>query len=102
MKTGTIVQAVTLILLLASAASCEVSKEYTSKLFRPAATKKNDSSFVKFMQKDTVTASVNTSETGNAGSVQEKVYSNSTASTEEKVPAVVPKSNGVRTKRQRQ
>ena len=102
MKAGTIVQAVVLMLLLASAASCEVSKEYTRKLFKPAETKKTDSVYVRFLQKDTATAKVDIIEKENTEKDQEKNYSNILASTEEKVPVVIPKSNSVRTKRQRQ
>ena len=58
MKVAGILQAVIILLLLASAASCEVSKEYANRVFRSQPVKKTDSTLaIKFMQFDSGNAS---------------------------------------------
>lgn len=49
MKVVGILQAVIILLLLAAAASCEVGKEYSQRVFSSAKLKKQDSTSLKFM-----------------------------------------------------
>ncbi len=59
-STGAALQVVTILLLIASAASCEVAKEYSTRVFKPTIPqKKNDSTntALKFMQFDSGNAS---------------------------------------------
>jgi len=60
MKSAGVVQVVIVLLLVASAASCEVAKEYSTRVFKPAIPqKKSDSTAtaLKFMQFDSDNAS---------------------------------------------
>ena len=57
MKVAGILQAVIILLLLASAASCEVSKEYANRVFRSQPVKKTDPTGLKFMEFDNDSAS---------------------------------------------
>ena len=54
MKSAAALQVVIVLLLVASAASCEVAKEYSTKVFKPAIPQKNPDSAtaLKFMQFD--------------------------------------------------
>jgi hypothetical protein len=59
-STGAALQVVAILLLIASAASCEVAKEYSTRVFKPTIPqKKNDSTntALKFMQFDSGNAS---------------------------------------------
>lgn len=59
-STGAALQVVAILLLVASAASCEVAKEYSTRVFKPTIPqKKNDSTntALKFMQFDSGNAS---------------------------------------------
>jgi hypothetical protein len=57
MKISGIIQTAILLILLASAASCEVSREYLHRTFHKTTNKKSDSLTLKFMQPDTLNAS---------------------------------------------
>ena len=60
MKTAGAIQVVIILLLVASAASCEVAKEYSARVFKPTMPQKKDDSTVtalKFMQFDNENAS---------------------------------------------
>lgn len=58
MKSAAAAQVAIVLLLLASAASCEVAKEYSTRVFKPAIPqKKSDSSALKFMEFDSGDAS---------------------------------------------
>ena len=60
MKSAGAIQVVIILLLVASAASCEVAKEYSTRVFKPALPQKNSDSAVtamKFMQFDSESAS---------------------------------------------
>jgi hypothetical protein len=58
MKATGIVQAVIILLLLAFAASCEVSREYSNRVFKSQPAVKEKKPAVRFMESDSVTASV--------------------------------------------
>src|SRR5262245_17204244 len=49
MKSAGAVQAIIILLLVASAASCEVGKEYTARVFKPLPQKKSDTATLRFM-----------------------------------------------------
>jgi hypothetical protein len=60
MKSAGAIQVVIILLLVASAASCEVAKEYSTRVFKPTIPQKNSDSTVtalKFMQFDSENAS---------------------------------------------
>jgi hypothetical protein len=60
MKSAGAIQVVIILLLVASAASCEVAKEYSTKVFKPTVPQKNSDSTataLKFMQFDNENAS---------------------------------------------
>jgi hypothetical protein len=60
MKSAGAIQVVIILLLVASAASCEVAKEYSTRVFKPATAQKSADSTVtalKFMQFDSENAS---------------------------------------------
>jgi len=60
MKSAGAIQVVIILLLVASAASCEVAKEYSTRVFKPTTPQKNSDSTVtalKFMQFDNENAS---------------------------------------------
>ena len=60
MKSAGAIQAVIILLLVASAASCEVAKEYSTRVFKPTGPQKRSDSTVtalKFMQFDSENAS---------------------------------------------
>ena len=60
MKSAGALQVVTILLLVASAASCEVAKEYSTRVFKPTMPQKSSDSTVtalKFMQFDNENAS---------------------------------------------
>ena len=60
MKSTGAIQVVIILLLVASAASCEVAKEYSTRVFKPTLPQKNSDSTVtalKFMQFDSENAS---------------------------------------------
>ena len=60
MKSAGAIQVVIILLLVASAASCEVAKEYSTRVFKPAMAQKGSDSTVtalKFMQFDSENAS---------------------------------------------
>jgi hypothetical protein len=60
MKSAGVIQVVIILLLVASAASCEVAKEYSTKVFKPTIPQKTSDSTVtalKFMQFDNENAS---------------------------------------------
>ena len=60
MKSAGAIQVVIILLLVASAASCEVAKEYSTRVFKPTMTQKRSDSTVtalKFMQFDNENAS---------------------------------------------
>ena len=60
MKSSGALQAVIILLLVASAASCEVAKEYSTRVFKPVAPQKRTDSTItalKFMQFDSENAS---------------------------------------------
>jgi spore germination protein GerM len=59
MKANGIVQAVIILLLLAFAASCEVTREYSNRVFKSQRSEKENKSSVKFMESDSVSASIN-------------------------------------------
>ena len=52
MKTSEIVQAVIILLLLACAASCEVGREYTSRVFGSTSVKKKNLNPIRFINED--------------------------------------------------
>jgi hypothetical protein len=56
MKISGIIQTAILLILLASAASCEVSRDYLHRTFHTTTNKKSDSLTLKFMQADTLNA----------------------------------------------
>jgi hypothetical protein len=93
MKISGMVQAVILLLLLASAASCEVNQVYFKKVFTPATNKSPEVKTVKFLNIDTVASNEN-----NETSV--KIISSDTIS--KKVNPELTKTEGIRTKRVRQ
>ena len=58
MKSTGVIQVVIVLLLVASAASCEVAKEYSNRVFKPTVIeKKQESTALKFMQFDSGNAS---------------------------------------------
>jgi len=58
MKSSGALQAVIILLLVASAASCEVAKEYSTRVFKPVTPqKKPDATALRFMQFDSDNAS---------------------------------------------
>ena len=57
MKSTGALQVVIILLLVASAASCEVGKEYANRVFKPTAVKKADSTAIRFMEFDSGNAS---------------------------------------------
>jgi len=58
MKSSGALQAIIILLLVASAASCEVAKEYSTRVFKPTVPqKKSDATALKFMQFDSDNAS---------------------------------------------
>lgn len=58
MKSSGALQAVIILLLVASAASCEVAKEYSTRVFKPTTPqKKSDGTALRFMQFDSDNAS---------------------------------------------
>lgn len=60
MKSAGAIQVVIILLLVASAASCEVGKQYANRVFKPTPQKKPDTIALKFMQfdNDNVTDSI--------------------------------------------
>ena len=102
MKATGIVQAVIILLLLALAASCEVTKEYSARVFKSKPTNKAIKSPVRFMQYDSVSAAIN-----NDMMAKEKYETKDTLKTVEviKEPPVETKpqpTGGTRTKKIRQ
>jgi len=59
MKATGIVQAVIILLLLALAASCEVTKEYSTLVFKSKPPEKENKSSVRFIESDSVSAPIN-------------------------------------------
>lgn len=59
MKIMELIQAVIILLLLALAAGCDVSREYSQKVFGPPTGKKQTTSSIKFLQIDSVDVSNN-------------------------------------------
>ncbi len=60
MKAETLIQVAILLLLVATAASCEVAKEYSTRVFKPSTTQKSSDSTgtaLKFMEFDSGNAS---------------------------------------------
>src|SRR5678815_2552308 len=59
MKSADAIQVVIILLLVAFAASCEVAKEYSTRVFKPTSQKRTDSTVtaLKFMQFDSENAS---------------------------------------------
>ena len=58
MKISGIIQTTILLILLASAASCEVSREYLHRTFHTTTNKKSGSLTIQFMQTDTLNSSI--------------------------------------------
>lgn len=93
---------VIILLLLASAASCEVSREYTSRVFKSTSKEKQDTSLIKFIQMDSVgnlTTSVNTRL---PGEVVIDTLKTKKTNVEETMPTKTPVPGTVRTKKVRQ
>lgn len=101
MKIRGIIQTVILLTLLASAASCEVSRDYLHRTFHTTTNKKSDSLTLKFMQTDTLNASNETELTVSKNETV-KTKPESEPVIEEKKTYVMPQTTGsVRTKRKR-
>jgi hypothetical protein len=93
MKINGMVQAVILMLLLASAASCEVSQSYFKKVFPATTHNYSSTESAKFLKSDSISANDKIEMKGNL---------NSSDSISIKPPSDFQKSERIRTKRVRQ
>jgi hypothetical protein len=98
MKAAGMVQTVIIMLLLASAASCEVGKIYSARLFPAADERKAENKNRKFMEPDTTV--IHELKTVTTQIAQDTL--NEKVSNLEKLPATKPNTAITRTKRVRQ
>jgi hypothetical protein len=102
MKATGLVQAIILLLLLATAASCEVGKEYAGRVFGSSPVKKIDKTGRRIMETDSMVAS-NSMDTITAFNLYEKdTIAINEAVIENKKPKELQSTGAVRTKRVRQ
>ncbi len=101
MKIGGIIQTAILLLLLAAAASCEVSKEYFHRTFHSTQKKKSDSASVRFMQSDTISSSYNKEETVLIPKIEKENLDTVQVTVENKPPVMSQTNTGIRMKRKR-
>lgn len=103
MKATGIAQAIILLLLLATAASCEVGKEYASRVFRSSPAKKIDKTALRFMETNSVVASNNLETKAIFSSAEKKDTIALVASVSENKKPIEPQPTGtVRIKKVRQ
>jgi hypothetical protein len=102
MKASGLIQVVIILLLLAFAASCEVGQEYTRRVFRSAPPNKKDSSSIRFIQADSSDEIVTLVKKELPEKIIIDSVKNNDPDVKEPIPAGIPATGTIRTKKVRQ